>query len=345
MDDICSVCGARIIRNGQQLKALADAINNGEIDGNVIVDLANDIDMAGIQFEGIGTRFTQQIDEENYEDVKRAYKGTFDGHGYRIKNMLIESEMGNKGLFGVVSGAYIKNVVVDASCEIYSTGYSAGIAGTSIGRNTLTIENCGNEAVVNVGQDGVNGAGILGVNDLSEAYVRIINCYNTGDIVGQRECGAISGWLGDHAEVINTYNSGYVVPGAVDGNRTFARYNGSNVNFTNCFEVNGMQVTQADEASVSNGKLCYDINEGAGKVVFYQTLGTDMHPVLDASHGVVIKDGDNYVNETEGIAPASSTNATIESVYFVSGVRQQQMGHGVNIVRMSDGTVKKIFVK
>ena len=345
VDDICSVCGARIIRNGQQLKNLADAINNGDIDGNVIVDLANDIDMAGIQFEGIGTRFTQQIDEENYEDVKRAYKGTFDGHGYRIKNMLIESEMGNKGLFGVVSGAYIKNVVVDASCEIYSTGYSAGIAGTSIGRNTLTIENCGNEAVVNVGQDGVNGAGILGVNDLSEAYVRIINCYNTGDIVGQRECGAISGWLGDHAEVINTYNSGYVVPGAVDGNRTFARYNGSNVNFTNCFEVNGMQVTQADETSVSNGKLCYDINEGAGKVVFYQTLGTDMHPVLDATHGVVVKDGDNYVNETEGITPASSTNATIESVYSVSGVRQQQMGHGVNIVRMSDGTVRKIFVK
>ena len=345
VDDICSVCGARIIRNGQQLKNLADAINNGDIDGNVIVDLANDIDMAGIQFEGIGTRFTQQIDEENYEDVKRAYKGTFDGHGYRIKNMLIESEMGNKGLFGVVSGAYIKNVVVDASCEIYSTGYSAGIAGTSIGRNTLTIENCGNEAVVNVGQDGVNGAGILGVNDLSEAYVRIINCYNTGDIVGQRECGAISGWLGDHAEVINTYNSGYVVPGAVDGNRTFARYNGSNVNFTNCFEVNGMQVTQADETSVSNGKLCYDINEGAGKVVFYQTLGTDMHPVLDATHGVVVKDGDNYVNETEGITPASSTNATIESVYSVSGVRQQQMGHGVNIVRMSDGSVRKIFVK
>ena len=59
----------------------------------------------------------------------------------------------------------------------------------------------------------------------------------------------------------------------------------------------------------------------------------------------MVKDGDNYVNETEGITPASSTNATIESVYSVSGVRQQQMGHGVNIVRMSDGTVRKIFVK
>lgn len=345
IDDICSVCGARMIRNGQQLKALADAINNGEIDGNVIVDLANDIDMAGIQFEGIGTRFTQQIDEESSEDVKRPYKGTFDGHGYHIKNMLIESESGNKGLFGVVSGAYIKNVVVDASCEIYSTGYSAGIAGTSVGRNTLTIENCGNEAVVNVGQDGVNGAGILGVNDLSEAYVRIINCYNTGDIIGQRECGAISGWLGDHADVINTYSSGYVAPGAVDGTRTFARYNGSNVTFTNCYEANGTQVTAVDEESVANGKLCYDLNEGAGKVVFYQTLGSDLHPVLDATHGIVgMKDG-QYVNISDGIKPAVNPTTTSEAIYSINGVRQQQLKRGVNIIRQSDGQVKKVFIK
>jgi hypothetical protein len=259
--------------------------------------------------------------------------------------MIIEVESGNKGLFGVVSGAYIKNVVVDASCEIYSTGYSAGIAGTSIGRNTLTIENCGNEAMVNVGQEGANGAGILGVNDLSEAFVRIINCYNTGDIVGQRECGAISGWLGDHAEVINCYNSGYVVAGAIDGDRTFARYNGSNVSFTNCFEVNGAQVAQADEASVSNGKLCYDLNEGAGKVVFYQTLGTDMHPVLDITHGIVAKEGDQYVNVGTGIEPVTSLTSHAEAVYSLSGVRQQKVSRGINIIRQADGSVKKILVK
>ena len=344
-NDICSVCGARMIRNGQQLKALADAINNGEIDGNVIVDLANDIDMAGIPFEGIGTRFTQQIDEENSEDVKRPYKGTFDGHGYHIKNMLIESDNGNKGLFGVVSGAYIKNVVVDASCEIYSTGYSAGIAGTSIGRNTLTIENCGNEATINVGQNGVNGAGILGVNDLSEAYVRIINCYNTGEIIGQRECGAISGWLGDHADIINCYSSGSVVPGAVDGDRTFARYNGSNVTFSNCFEVYGSQVTPAEEGSVASGKLCYDINQGAGKVVYYQTLGSDIHPILDASHGIVELVNGEYVNVSSGIVTAVSTTNHTESIYSINGVRQQQMKRGINIVRQSDGSARKIFIK
>ena len=132
--------------------------------------------------------------------MKRPFTGTFDGHGYRILNMVIESESGNKGLFGVASGATIKNVVVDKSCEIYSTGYSAGIVGTAIGKATLTIENCGNEASVNVGASGANGAGILGVNDMSEAYVRIINCYNAGDIVGQRECGEFSKVLSSHVQ-------------------------------------------------------------------------------------------------------------------------------------------------
>jgi len=335
VDDICSVCGARVIRNGSQLKALADAINNAEIDGNVIVDLANDIDMTGISFEGIGTRI---------DDNKLPFKGTFDGHGYRIKNMIIETEGGNKGLFGLVSGATIKNVIVDKSCEIYSTGYSAGIAGTAVGKAVVTFENCGNEATVNVGPNGANGAGILGVNDMSEAYVKIINCFNTGDIVGERECGAISGWLGDRAEVINCYNSGEVV--GVDGNRTFVRYNGSSVALTNCYEVNGNQVTTVEKEDVASGKLCYDLNQGAGETIYYQTLGSDDHPIFDATHKVVVKEGDTYVNDSStGISTTVKPAEGPAAVYSLSGVRQQQLGRGVNIVRKADGKVVKVIVK
>ena len=347
VDDICSVCGARIIRNGAQLKALADDVNNGVIDGNVIVDLANDIDMAGITYEGVGTRFNQVDEEGNSQDVKRPYKGVFDGHGYKIKNMIIDSQDGNKGLFGVVSGATIKNVIVDSSCEIYSVGYSAGIVGTSIGRNVLTIENCGNEAMVNVGASGANCAGILGVNDLSEAYVRIVNCYNAGDIVGQRECGAISGWLGDQGEIINCYNCGTVAPEAIDGNRSFARFNGGSMAFVNCYELNGTQdqIAVVSEEDVTGGKLCFMLNEGNDEDVFFQTLGTDSHPVLDASHLKVVKEGDNYINQSEGITTAQNGTQTQEAVYDISGARLQYMQRGINIVRMSDGTVKKVLVQ
>jgi len=345
---ICNVCGARTVSNAEQLKAVADAINSGSVNANIQIDLLADIDMTGIQFEGIGTRFNEETGETNEEgspvtrDVIRPYMGTFDGHGHTISNMIIDVQEGNKGLFGLVSGATIKNVVVDKTCEIYSTGYSAGIVGTTTGKGVVTIENCGNEAMVNVGASGANGAGILGVNDLSEAYVRIINCYNTGDIVGQRECGALSGWLGDRFEVVNCYNSGIVAAEAIDGDRTFARYNGSNGTMSNCYEVDGRQVTAADFADVASGKLCFLLNQGAGHTVYYQTLGTDDHPVLDATHEEVSMQGDQYVN---GIGNIQRTVPSGQRYYDLQGRSHNSLQRGINIVRTEDGQVKKVLVK
>ena len=278
--------------------------------------------------------------------MKRPFNGCFDGHGHKVSNMLIDVLSGNKGFIGFIqAGSTVKNLIVDNTCEIYSIGWSAGIVGASTGKGTLTIENCGNEALVNVGADGPNGAGILGVNDRSEATVRIINCYNTGDIIGQRECGAISGWLGDNFEVVNCYNSGMVAPESVDGIRTFARYNGGDgdTRFVNCFEVAGTQVQAAEFDDVVSGKLCYDLNEGAGSTVFYQMLGTDEHPVLDATHGIVILKDGQYVNGEENAIETVSVSKMTEGVYTLSGIRVGSTHRGLTIIRQSDGTVKKII--
>ena len=352
-DDICSVCGARIIRNAQQLMDLANAVNSGAETRYIAVDMVEDIDLKGINdFEGIGTRYDEETGEVNEEgnpirqDVKRPFNGCFDGHGHKVSNMLIDVLSGNKGFIGFIqAGSTVKNLIVDNTCEIYSIGWSAGIVGASTGKGTLTIENCGNEALVNVGADGPNGAGILGVNDRSEATVRIINCYNTGDIIGQRECGAISGWLGDNFEVVNCYNSGMVAPESVDGIRTFARYNGGDgdTRFVNCFEVAGTQVQAAEFDDVVSGKLCYDLNEGAGSTVFYQTLGTDEHPVLDATHGIVILKDGQYVNGEENAIETVSVSKMTEGVYTLSGIRVGSTHRGLTIIRQSDGTVKKII--
>ena len=351
-NDICSACGARIIRNVQQLLALADAVNKGEETRFIAVDMVEDIDLKGINgFEGIGTRYDEETGEVNEEgnpimqDVKHPFNGIFDGHGHKVSNMLIDVQAGNKGFIGFIqAGSTVKNLIVDNTCEIYSIGWSAGIVGASTGKGTLTIENCGNEALVNVGVDGPNGAGILGVNDRSEATVHIINCYNTGDIIGQRECGAISGWLGDNFEVVNCYNSGIVAPEAVDGIRTFARYNGGDgdTRFVNCFEVAGTQVQAAEFDDVASGKLCYDLNQGAGTRVFYQTLGSDEHPVLDATHGIVVMKDGQYMNGEEDAIESVTFNKFNEGTYTLSGTRVSNTHRGLIIVRYSDGTVKKV---
>lgn len=355
-NDICSVCGARIIRNVEQLLALANAVNSGELNAYTIVDMVADMDLKGINdFEGIGIRFSEETGETNEagdpitRDVKRPFYGYFDGHGHKVSNMIIDVQSGNKGFIGFIqAGSTVKNLVVDNTCEIYSIGWSAGIVGASTGKGTLTIENCGNEAIVNVGADGPNGAGILGVNDLSQADVRIINCYNTGDIVGQRECGGISGWLGDNFLVENCYNSGMVAAEAVDGIRTFARYNGGDgdARFVNCYEVLGSQVQAAEFDDLASGKLCYDLNQGAGKTVFYQTLGSDDHPLLDATHLTVIMQDGQYVNgDSQGIDAALMSNEKADSeIYDLQGRKvTSTMKNRIYIIRHSDGTSVKLI--
>lgn len=51
------------------------------------------------------------------------------------------------------------------------------------------------------------------------------------------------------------------------------------------------------------------------------------------------------LDETTGITEAAQTDAEADAIYNAGGVRQQQLRKGVNVVRMSDGTVKKVLVK
>ena len=49
--------------------------------------------------------------------------------------------------------------------------------------------------------------------------------------------------------------------------------------------------------------------------------------------------------QSEGITTAQNGTQTQEAVYDISGARLQHMQRGINIVRMSDGTVKKVLVQ
>ncbi len=163
--------------------------------------------------------------------TSRKYVGTFDGQGYRIENLYVNSTAQGVGLFGVVGGgAYIKNVGVSGS--VYTTNkYAGGIVGQSTGSGSVTIENCSNEANVRAG--GVNAAGIIGCNDGSGASFEIKNCFNSGKVIGSKESAAISAWLGNNALVSKCYNVGEV-EGIQEG-CSFARM--SSATFLDCGQL------------------------------------------------------------------------------------------------------------
>lgn len=328
----CRVCGNRVLSNANQLVALRNDCEAELLPENVVVELANDIDMAGVvNYIGIGTRSVP-------------FKGTFDGKGHSIKNLTIDTEKGNVGLFShVTGGTTIKNVVVEG--DIYAErGWAGGIIGVIINNGGLVaLENVGNEAAVTT--DGPNAAGIIGVAE--GCLITMSNVYNAGTITGGKESAAISGWLTKNAVLNNVYNCGAITPSGVDGTNTFARCAGT-ATFNNCYETGGSQVTTVDAQQVTNGELCYLLNGAVDNGTnFYQNLDEDAHPVILSSHKTVYKDGEHYANgSATSIATAvAHPNKNLEGVYTLTGIKMGKMQKGINIVKMSDGTIKKIFIK
>lgn len=59
-----------------------------------------------------------------------------------------------------------------------------------------------------------------------------------------------------------------------------------------------------------------------------------------------IQAAEALINDTTGINEiGSTTDAKVSEIYGVNGARKSQLTKGLNIVKMSDGTVKKVLVK
>ena len=302
------VDGVYQIGSAQDLEDFSNMVASGN--GAVSAALTADIDMTGVTHQPIGT-------------VSSPFSGSFDGQQHFIRNMTLElPEQEYVGLFGVLNdGAYIKNVIVDWSCFISGKRFVAGIAGGTNGGGSVTFENCGNEASIGAAEE--NAAGICGVSMSSACGIRLLNCFNTGGISGGRECAALCGWVGDSNSVItNCYNAGFVI--GMDGSNSLWR-NG-NGKGTNNFDSYGYQGTliSEDEYDLSSGAVAYQMNGNqSADVIWYQTLGVDMHPVPFSSHGVVYAVGDLNCDGSSkgGEATFSNVNESNRDPHtFVDGI-------------------------
>lgn len=337
-DGICTTCGARLISTPAQLLAAANDFNNGYTNVNMPVKLAADIEMSGItDYAGIGT-----------ETIP--YAGHFDGQGHVINNLKIDNDLKYQGLINMVDGgAVIENVIMGSTSAVKCNSYAAGIvaASSASSNGIVTIRNCGNEAAVTVDAAlGVNAGGVFGSDLGNSSLIRISNCYNTGDISGHAECAGLSGWVGNYAEVKNCYSTGKVT--GLDGANTFLRA-AINPYITNCYETTGSQVNNVTDEQVTGGALCYMLNGNVqGGEPYYQTLGSDLHPVLFTDHGKVFEMNGAYTNDLNGIdetrtAPLSGDGR--EHIYSSDGVEIHALHKGINIVREADGSVRKVLVK
>ncbi|MBQ6192243.1 MAG: hypothetical protein IJK51_08100 [Bacteroidaceae bacterium] len=320
---ICNICGALDlnyveqaedgfyeISDGYQLEWFSAMVNIGKND--LCARLMNDIDMQGIEHTPIA------------KSVDLRWRGTFDGQGHRIKNLVINRPTENiQGLFGYLRGnndsnTRVCNLIIDKSCSFTAYHQVGAIAGCSQGNTGLiTLENIVNEANVTA-EGGTDAAALVGGQTGNAPTWRIRNIVNTGAITSTAAdgyAGVVAGYYGNNAQNFqeNIINLG-IVTGFNAGNQ-LGRLTGT---FINVFDISGTEgATQGIDhdfttEDVANGRLCYYLNGNQSNISFYQTLGQDAYPVPFATslqvymQGTLLCDGTpdgeegTYSNSNEG---------------------------------------------
>ncbi len=284
---MCSVCHTQFqapalvdgfyeIKNAGNLEWFSNKVDEGG-DANLQINgkLMNDIDLLGI------TNLHKPIGQT----TAKKYNGTFDGQGFRIKNMIIERPTdSNIGFFGFLRGnavnTTVKNLIIDKSCTIHAYNRVGGITGSCQNNGTLiTLENIINEATVIAEHQ--DAAGIIGGQEGDAPKWLIRNVLNTGTITAKDSApyaGALCCYLGVNNESIieNFVNLG-TINGHRGGNigRIFGTHTNivdlSDTDFDSSLEKNYGLDTGLTKSDIANGGLAYTVGWG-------QLLGTDECP-------------------------------------------------------------------
>ena len=168
------------ISNCDDLNAFRSYVNAGYETKNITFFMKQDIDMSKVWAADTNQSWTPVGTTLN------PFQGIFDGQGYTLKYLYIESSEDDQAFFGHVTGvnALIKNLGVTGN--VFTSGKNA--AGIVADFNFGTIANCwascGAEAVP------MNAGGIAGACNMGNIY----NCASYGVVVSTGAYGGIAGF-------------------------------------------------------------------------------------------------------------------------------------------------------
>ena len=192
-----------------------DNVSKGTNYAGTTVFLDSDVDFTGKSFEPIGNK--------TYH-----FSGVFDGQGYVISDLIMNSSSQYTGLFGYSEGLTIKNVILDESCSIASSfngsgaAYIGGIIGFCSG--PCIIENNVNMGSVSFNVDISDNSLVLGgiVGYIYSPYgydSTVKNCANYGPVAhpGSSHYSYVGGivgfsdsWTSSEVYIYNCLNHGTI---------------------------------------------------------------------------------------------------------------------------------------
>ena len=188
------------ISTADELKTFRDDVNSGNTYEGWYVYLTNDITLnSSEEWKPIG----YYPNENNVEsETNTPFKGVFNGKGYEVNGININTTDKVQALFGLAWSAKIMNVGTGIDCNITGGISSAGLVGYAIDSN---IYGCYNKANITCNNNGLIG-GIVG----QTKGTTVKNCYNIGMVEGGFHVGGIVGVSYDNSIVEECYNTGNV---------------------------------------------------------------------------------------------------------------------------------------
>ena len=239
-DDINKIEVDMYIDNAKELREFRDRVNNGETFENKYIQLTNEIDLNGEEWEPIGL----YVDSSSNINTK-PFKGIFDGNGYKIDNFkLTTSNYQCQGLFGIIINGTVKNLEIGDNCIITGNSNKTGSIVGFLYNNSNMI-NCGNNADINCPNNKEVG-GLIGTTNLSS---NVYNCYNSGNIIAGQE--TIGGIVGNfmNGKIISCYNTGNLTcirGGGITG------CNLNNSYMENCYNIGILNVEFYEYAAITS---------------------------------------------------------------------------------------------
>lgn len=216
--------GKFYIYNADQLRDARDKINQNKsyyYDGalrrynEATYILKDNIDLEGKDWTPI--KGTANRSNEYGDYTIASFDGTFDGNGFEIRNLSLNSTEDYYGLFSGVSGT-LKNVKIvnnETASVKFSHEYCGVIAGEVLG---ATIEDCSVNATIQINETQSVG-GLFGwANDCDGQNAIVSRCTFEGSITGTGDgCGGIVGLANIGSKFVDCVNKGnatyeYFVP-------------------------------------------------------------------------------------------------------------------------------------
>ncbi|MCL2512168.1 MAG: T9SS type A sorting domain-containing protein [Bacteroidales bacterium] len=271
-----------IITTAQQLAQLATFVNDGNSDyRSAYYKLGNDIDLSAYQS---GTGWTP-IGHD------LSFYGKFDGNNKKITGLYINNPtLRYVGLFGIISGATVKNLAVE-NVNITGKNGVGSVVGTAYFNATNTITNC--YSTGKVSGSGNEIGGIVGY-----FYGNLTNCYSTCEVSGNETVGGVAGIVSGSLK--NCYSTGKVSGEKRIGGVSNSAYVGSN-NISNCAALNpSVKGTNSDA-----GRIGID-----GSVEGYAWLSLSNNAAYD---GLVNNSG-NTVWNNKGADKEDGEDITLQQI-------------------------------